>query len=257
MLAPGIYLSPEHDCGYFDGRVARELLVLPRGTPDAAGLERMLMMGFRRSGEHLYRPECNGCQACTPLRTDVHAFRPDRSMRRCLKRNRDLSLRLAPAAFSEEHWLLYRRYVAVRHPGGGMDSDDREAATRFLLSPWPSTRLLEFRLAGSLVAVAVTDIGSSALSAAYTFFDPDHHARGLGTYAILRQIALARRHGLRWLYLGFWIDGHPKMHYKARFGPVQILRDGHWRPLPRTPAPARSSHDQQGHERIQEWSGPD
>jgi leucyl-tRNA---protein transferase len=228
MLAPGVYLSPEHDCGYYQGRQARELLVLPRGTPDAAGLERMLAMGFRRSGAHLYRPECAGCQACTPLRIDVHAFRPDRSLRRCLKRNRDLAMRLAPADFGEAHWLLYRRYVAARHPGGGMDSDDREAATRFLLSPWPSTRLLEFRLDGELVAVAVTDVGASALSAVYTFFDPDLDARGLGTHAILRQIALARGNGLRWLYLGFWIEGHPKMQYKARFGPAQLLRGGHW-----------------------------
>lgn len=232
MLAPGVYLSPEHDCGYYEGRLARELLVLPRGTPDVAGVERMLAMGFRRSGGHLYRPECVGCQACTPLRIDVNAFKPDRSLRRCLKRNRDLSLRLAPAAFAEEHWLLYRRYVSARHPGGGMDSDDRESATRFLLSPWPSTRLLEFRMDGTLVAVAVTDVGASAISAVYTFFDPDLGDRGLGTHAILRQIALARSNGMRWLYLGFWIEGHPKMHYKSRFGPGQILRDGCWQAAP-------------------------
>jgi arginine-tRNA-protein transferase len=231
MLAPGVYLSPEHDCGYYADRQARELLVLPRAAPDAAGLERMLAMGFRRSGAHLYRPECVGCRACTPLRIDVHAFRPSRSQRRCLRANDDLELRLAPAAFDDDHWQLYRRYVGARHPGGGMDHDDREAANRFLLSPWPSTRLLEFRLERRLVAVAVTDVGACALSAVYTFFDPELTGRGLGSYAILRQIALARSHGMRWLYLGFWIEQHPKMHYKARFGAGQVLRDGRWKTL--------------------------
>jgi arginine-tRNA-protein transferase len=123
---------------------------------------------------------------------------------------------------------LYERYLRQRHPGGGMDEADASDFRRFLTAPWSPTLFLEMRLANRLVGVAVTDVCTNGLSAVYTFFDPDEHARSLGTFAILQQVALARRRGLPWVYLGFWIEGHPKMDYKRRFRPLQVRGTAGW-----------------------------
>jgi arginine-tRNA-protein transferase len=162
----------------------------------------------------------------------VAEFRADRSQRRNLRRNADLTLSLEPAAYSDEYFDLYRRYLDVRHAGGGMDNPAEEDFTRFLYTAWSPTAFVALRLHGRLLAVAVTDFASSGVSAVYTFFDPHESERGLGTYAILRQIDLARERGLPHVYLGYWIAGHPKMDYKARFHPLELLGPEGWQPLP-------------------------
>jgi len=126
---------------------------------------------------------------------------------------------------------LYRRYLEARHPGGGMDDPSVEDFERFLTCPWSPTRFLELRQGGRLLGVAVTDVLPHGLSAVYTFYEPDLADRGLGTLAILEQIAWARREGLPHLYLGYWIAGHPKMHYKSRFRPLELLGPDGWREL--------------------------
>jgi len=158
-------------------------------------------------------------------------FQPDRSQRRCLERNRDLQLIVAPAQFREEYFTLYRRYLGARYAGGGMDDPDIEDFERFLYTPWSPTKFLELRLDERLLAVAVTDFLPNGLSAVYTFYDPAESTRGLGTCAILRQIELAREHGLPHVYLGFWIEHHRKMGYKARFRPLELLGAEGWQPL--------------------------
>jgi arginine-tRNA-protein transferase len=112
-----------------------------------------------------------------------------------------------------------------------MDDPDIEDFERFLFTPWSPTKFLELRLRERLLGVAVTDFAPNGLSAVYTFFDPDETARGLGTYAILRQIELAREHALPHVYLGFWIENHPKMGYKARFTPLELLGADGWQTL--------------------------
>jgi leucyl-tRNA---protein transferase len=223
-----IFQSLEHPCGYFPERRARNLVIDPlaRGLPQAYGMA--VERGFRRSGGHVYRPHCAGCRACVAARVDVAAFAPDRSQRRTLKRNADLELSQAPPRRTEENFALYRRYLAARHPEGGMDDPGEEDFDRFLASPWSPTQFLELRLRGELLAVAVTDVLPAGLSAVYTFFEPSQAARSLGTCAILRQIELTRANGLPHLYLGYWIAGHPKMDYKARFGPLQVLGPRGW-----------------------------
>lgn len=220
-----------HDCGCFDGRVAQNLVVDPDFPHLAALFGNALHAGFRRSGEHIYRPACRTCRACVAARIPVAAFRPDRSQRRCLDRNRDLSVTEAEARIDEERFTLYRRYIAARHAGGGMDGVDAVDIARFVSSSWSDTRFLELRLGGALVAVAVTDRSEVGLSAVYTFFEPTLAPRGLGTFAILSQISLAQRLGLPHLYLGFWIEGHPKMDYKSRFRPLEVLEAGRWRAI--------------------------
>ena len=223
-----LFQTLPHDCGYFPGRIAQNLVI----DPAAPALRQLygpaLERGFRRAGGHLYLPQCVHCHACTPCRVDVLRFAPDRAQKRCLRRNGDLSVREVAPEYSDERFDLYARYLHSRHAGGGMDDATPEDFDRFLTAPWSPTRFLEFRLRSRLLALAVTDVCAGALSAVYTCFDPEQTARSLGTYAILQQITLARATGRPWLYLGFWIDGHPKMDYKRRFKPLQIRTAAGW-----------------------------
>lgn len=240
-----------HPCGYFAGRVAQNLVIDPHSRDLGLIFGDALRSGFRRAGQHVYRPACHGCRACVAARIPIAAFRPDRAQRRCLTCNRDLEVRAAAPRIDEETFTLYRRYLEARHPGGGMDDAEPVDFKRFVHSSWSDTRFLEFRLEGRLVAVAVTDYTPAGLSAVYTFFDPGLPKRGLGTFAILSQIEEARRLGLPHLYLGYWIADHPKMDYKARFRPLEVLDAGRWRalvepcarPIPPTSTGSQASAD--------------
>jgi len=224
-----LYQTTLHACGYWPLREARDLVLDPDSEQLGDAYGNALAMGFRRSGGHVYRPHCPGCRDCVAIRLPVAEFRPDRSQRRCLRRNADLTSIAAPAKRRAEHFALYRRYLASRHPGGGMDDPVPEDFELFLQCRWSPTRFLEIRQGHRLLAVAVTDVVPEGLSAVYTFFEPDEPGRSLGTFAILQQIELARRNRLAWLYLGYRIAGHPKMDYKTRFAPFELLRQGRWR----------------------------
>src|SRR5690606_30511675 len=139
-----------------------------------------------------------------------------RSQRRCLRRNADVTMRVLAAQRTDEQLALYQRYLKARHRGGGMDDHGASEFDQFLVGAWSEGRFLEFRAGGRLLGVAVTDRVERALSAVYTFYEPGETARGLGTFAILRQVAWAREEGLDHLYLGYWIRGHRKMDYKRR-----------------------------------------
>lgn len=223
------YASPERPCGYLPERRSMSLFADPTAVMSNRLYGQLALYGFRRSGQYLYRPACAGCDSCVPMRIPVDRFRPRRSQRRCLERNRDLSEQVVEPGFRDEHFRLYRRYIRSRHPGGGMDDPDPERYVSFLTSPWSDTLFHEFRLDERLMAVAVVDHLEDGLSAVYTYFEPGAPERGLGTYAILRQIEHARRNGRPWVYLGYWIPECDKMSYKERFRPFEIYRDGSWR----------------------------
>lgn len=227
-----LFQTLEHACGYWPERPSRDLIIDPADPHLPSVYAQAMAMGFRRSGGHVYRPHCPGCRACISVRVPAREFRPNRSQRRCLARNADLELRLAPPRRTEENFALYRRYLDGRHRGGGMDDPAPENFDSFLACGWSPTQFMEFRLAGQLVALAVTDAVPEALSAVYTFYDPALAHRGLGTYAILRQIQRCRDEGRAHLYLGFWLHGHPKMAYKRGFQPLEFLDGATWRPLP-------------------------
>lgn len=228
-----LYHTAEHACGYWPDREARDLVLDPGDPRLTDAYAFALAMGFRRSGRLVYRPHCLACRDCRPVRVPVAAFRPDRSQRRCLARNRDLHVAVVPASDGDEPLALYTRYLQSRHPDGGMATHDAEDFRQFLIGDWPQVRFLEIRESadGPLLAVAVTDQVGDALSAVYTFYAPEAAERGLGTFAILQQLAWAAREGLDWLYLGYWIDGHPKMDYKRRFRPLQRYDGRAWRPM--------------------------
>ena len=226
---PGaFYLTSPYPCSYLPEQQARSQVLLPGVVPLGPAYDVLIRHGFRRSGDHIYRPRCDACQACVPVRLPIAEFQPDRSQRRCRQRNGDLEVRVLEPHFGAEHYALYRRYQAVRHGGSAMDLDDSEAYRAFIVATPGCSRLMEWRLAGAVIAVALIDIVADGLSAVYTFYSPDHLQRGLGTLAVLEQIAWAREQGLRWLYLGFWIGASPKMAYKARFRPLEAYRDGGW-----------------------------
>jgi arginine-tRNA-protein transferase len=228
-----VFHTGEHPCGYWPDRIARDLVLDPRDPRLADRYPLALGWGFRRSGDIVYRPHCHGCRACVSVRIPVADFTPDRSQRRCLARNSDIEARVLPAERNDEQLALYRRYLVARHPHGGMDTHGAAEFEQFLIGAWAQGRFLELRERSShrLLAVAVTDLVGDAMSAVYTFYDPEDSARGLGTLAILKQIEWARRDGHSHLYLGYWIAGHDKMDYKRRFRPLEGFDGRSWRRL--------------------------
>jgi arginine-tRNA-protein transferase len=223
-----LFATPEHSCSYLPENDATTLFVDPEFPKDAGVYTLLSRNGFRRSGEHVYRPNCHDCSACVPVRVPVDRFVPRRSQRRTLRANRDVRVVPRESDFCEEHFLLYDRYLDARHTNGGMDNPTRKQYRDFLLSSWADTVLYEFRLSGHLCAVAVADRLKDGLSAVYTFFDPDYSGRGIGNYCILWQIEETRCLGLQWLYLGYWIAEAPKMLYKQEFLPQERFIDGRW-----------------------------
>lgn len=226
------YATPPHSCSYLAGRESVTLFADPR-YPKSNGLYAALSeRGFRRSGEHLYQPHCPACNACIPIRLPVAEFTSRRQQRRTWQQNQDLEIEVKPARFECDHFALYRRYLAARHPGGGMDNPTPDNYMSFLTASWSDTVFVEYRQAGKLLAVSVSDRLPDALSAVYTFFDPDSGHRSLGRFAILYQIQLARQSNRRWLYLGYWIEDCRKMRYKTEYQPLEYFRQGEWHRQP-------------------------
>ena len=225
------YTTAEYPCSYLPERAARSQVAAPTHLIDTEIYSELVQKGFRRSGLFTYRPHCDRCTACLPIRVDVARFRPTRSQRRVWKRQNDLIVRITCLRWDDEHFDLYQRYQRDRHPGAGMDDDMQSQYRQFLLTSRVDTRLAEFRnAAGVLQMVSVIDVLDDGLSAVYTFFEPDA-AGSLGTWAILWQVEQCRQAKLPWLYLGYWIEESRKMTYKSAFQPHQILRAGSWTDL--------------------------
>ena len=226
-----LYITAEHECGYYHDRLTSNLIPDPQVSMNAGLYSLLISKGFRRSGGFVYRPHCKQCSGCVPCRISVSAFSPSRSQRRCLKTNADLITRIRPAVYSDEYFALYRQYLNSRHMDGNMADPSQEDFKSFLLNDWRTTVFIESRLRDKLLSVAVVDFLTAGPSAVYTFFDTRHSRRSLGTYAILQQIWLARLYLMPHVYLGYWIDGHPKMAYKRNYSGLEVLLHEHWQPL--------------------------
>jgi arginine-tRNA-protein transferase len=193
-------------------------------------------MGFRRSGNYTYRPHCDHCQACVPVRIKVDEFVPSRSQRRAQKQHGNLEVFMQPLVFNVEHFQLYAQYQKLRHAGGGMDNDDSEQYRSFLMQSQIDTILIEFRENGVLRMVSVMDKLNDGLSAVYAFYDATVAGASYGTYNVLWLINFCRELGLPHLYLGYWIAQSRKMSYKAEFQPMEGLVGDAWQPLVREAA---------------------
>ena len=226
-----LFLSESSPCNYLPGLKQTSIVVDPQLPITSTLYDLLASNGFRRSGDLVYRPHCEHCQACIPIRIPVNKLSLSRSQRRNLKLNSDLSVTHHPASFSNEHFELYGKYQSHRHPDSSMSNSDPEEYLNFLTSRDIDTVFYEFRLKQKLVAIAVTDILESGLSAVYTFYDPSLASRGLGTYAILWQCQQAKHLKLPWLYLGFWIAECQKMSYKVKFQPCEGFHNSSWQPI--------------------------
>ncbi len=222
-------ITDTHDCAYLAGRTARNLFLDPVRVPSSDEAMLLTRAGFRRTGDHLFRPYCPDCDACVPVRLDVRAFAPRRRHRRIWRKNSDLTIKVRPPVFREDWYRLYHRYVLTRHPGSDMCPPSRAQFRDFLLSRWSRSLFLCIYHGPCVLSIAVTDVVSDAAVAVYTFYDTDQTVRSLGIYSILAQASLARLCGKRHLYLGYWIDGHARMRYKLDFSPSeQLMPDGRW-----------------------------
>lgn len=223
-----LYLSSEHDCGYFKNRKATSLVPDPALAMSSEIYSRLIALGYRRSGDFTYRPHCQNCAACRPCRIPVKQFSARRNQRRCLRHNQDLSTHIVTAHYSTEYFALYSKYINARHADGNMVNPMPQDFSNFLYSDWSQTFFIEVRQQQRLLAVAVTDPVDNGLSAVYSFFDPEEQARGLGNFCILSQIRETQARNLDYLYMGYWIQGNRKMQYKTDYHPLELFDDKHW-----------------------------
>ncbi|HQR50293.1 MAG TPA: arginyltransferase [Methylophilaceae bacterium] len=225
------YATTAYPCGYLEGRQARSLIAAPHHLIDERVYSELIRQGFRRSGKFAYRPYCEQCQACVPVRLPVAEFRPGRSQRRIWQRHGNLTTRVLELEFIPAHFALYRVYQQARHAGGGMDADGAEQYRNFLAQSNVKTLLVEFREDEQLRMVSVVDCVADGLSAVYTFYDCSDAAASYGTYNVLWLADWCRQLELPYLYLGYWIAESRKMAYKSNFRPLQGLVQGEWKTL--------------------------
>lgn len=237
-LAPQFYVTAPQTCPYLDGRSERKLFTALQGEGAEKLNNALSRQGFRRSQNVLYRPSCADCAACLSARIRVADFAPTRTQRKLLRRNAHLKRTATSPWATEEQFALFRRYLDHRHADGGMaDMDIFEFAAMIEETPVKS-RVIEYRETDdspgstrALEAVCLTDVLDDGLSMVYSFYDPDRPEDSLGTYLVLDHVEIARRAGLPYVYLGYWVPGSRKMGYKAKFGALEIYKGGRWQDI--------------------------
>ncbi len=228
-----LYQGEPLPCPYLPEKTWTTHLFAARKVPPPL-YEALLSEGFRRSGYLFYRNNCDGCVSCIPLRIPVASFQPSSSMKKCLRRNRDVEILETSIGFDVEVFALYRRYCQYKH-GKEDPVMQEDGFRRFLCSSPIDTRTLRYLVNGKLVGVSWLDYLPHSLSSVYFAFEPEEAKRSLGTFSVLKEIEWARTSGRDYYYLGFYVPDSPKMSYKARFKPHQLLVNGEWRSPPHEP----------------------
>ena len=239
LTALHFYLTAPYPCSYLPDKQAHSQVATPAFLINTSVYSELVLHGFRRSGTYTYRPHCENCCACVPLRVLAKEFAANRSQRRAWKQHAHLEATLHPLQDKPEYYELYQRYQRARHQGGGMDNDDNESYRNFLLQSHVDSLLVEFRepsgqaqgCQGVLRMVSVIDLLSNGLSSVYTFYEPDLPRARFGVYNVLWQIELCRKLDLDFVYLGYWIEHSRKMAYKTQYRPAQGLIGNVWRAL--------------------------
>lgn len=223
-----LYTTQPHSCSYLPEERAQTLFIDPDFQIDKSYNSKLSEIGFRRSGAHIYRPNCENCQQCVSCRVLVQHFEPNKRFRKIFRRNSDLQINRVLNISDDEYYLMYKHYITVRHADGDMYPPTRDQYASFLLKQCEGTHYYEMRKQGRLLGLMVVDHLENALSAVYTFYDPLEEKRSLGTFAILWQLQEAKRLGLKHLYLGYWIRDSRKMNYKIEFRPLELLIRQRW-----------------------------
>jgi arginine-tRNA-protein transferase len=228
------YVTTGYSCGYLPNKLAQSLIASPQHLINADVYNSLIQQGFRRSGKFAYRPHCENCRECVPVRIILQDFTANRSQKRAYKQHQNLTTTILPVAYDEEHYALYAAYQKSRHLSELLnqqdkpDQDDTEQYRNFLCQTNVESVLVEFRECNHLKMVSVIDIVYDGISAVYTFYDTRDTKASYGTYNVLWQVAWAKTLNLPYLYLGYWIKDSPKMVYKQNFKPLEKLIDGEW-----------------------------
>ncbi len=227
-----LYAGPEHACGYIDDQTSISVFADPSMDFDNNIYSALSRLGFRRSGNHVYRPQCPACSACWTYRVLTNEFKPSKSQKRILKNLTELSTELSSAKATVEDYDLYEKYISIRHKDGDMYPPSFQQYDEFLFSDWCDTLLLKAKdPKGNIVAVMALDILDDGLSAVYSFFDPDCQYQGLGNFLILKSIELCYRQGMPYCYLGYYIKNCGKMSYKSHYRPAEVFVNNRWQSL--------------------------
>ena len=231
---PQFFITAPAPCPYLPGRLERKVFTHLVGQ-DARSLNTQLSRGgFRRSQNIAYRPACEGCGACVSVRVPVKQFKLSKSFHRVMDRNKDLQGSPVRAKATSEHYGVFRDYIDSRHGGGGMAEMSVLDFAAMVDETFVDSHLMEYRFpaevesSGELAGAVLVDLLDDGLSLIYSFYEPTLESRSLGTFIILDQIQRAKRMGLDYLYLGYWVNGSAKMEYKARFLPQERLTPDGW-----------------------------
>lgn len=231
MISIPLLLTEQQSCNYLDRKNSQTAFVHPSFSLNTTIYSQLIEQGFRRSGSEVYTPHCPGCSECIPTRIAVSQFIPDRNQKRCIKKNRGTTVIVKPARFEQVHYDMYMRYQNYKHEKGGMANSSKDDYINFLTSSWSNTLFVEFSIENELAAVAIVDVLDNALSAVYTFFEPEFSQYSLGNYAVLWQIQHAQEMNFQFVYLGFWIADCQKMSYKTQYKPIQGFIENKWKEI--------------------------
>lgn len=229
------YVTTPYQCGYIAKNLAQSLIASPHHLADKDVYSQLISQGFRRSGKFTYRPHCEHCNKCIPVRIVLDQFKPTRSQKRARKQHADLTATILPLRFDHAHYALYSQYQAARHATAdelkqSEQEDDEEQYKQFLCRSNVESLMIEFRdMHKQVCIICVVDLVQDGISAVYTFYDPHAKKASYGTHAIMWLSNWAKELKLSYLYLGYWIEESQKMAYKEKFNAQEKLIDGEWR----------------------------